>query len=624
MDPAAVRVLPHCNRGRPLLLGSDVDDLTMKHLRATREAGGIVNTRIAIAAAMGIAKALKPSLLAVNGGVLHAESKAFAKSLLNRMNFVKRKATKTCKKVPDNLEELRTAYTSSITNKMAEHNIPPELVINLDETGLPIVPVSQWTFADKGSKQIPVTGLDDKRQITGLLACSLSGELLPPQMIYQGTTDRCHPRFSFPPGWDIFHSSTHWSTHTTMVRYVEKILQPYCAQKKKELALSVEQKCLVVMDVYKAHRTPDVLQVLEANGFLLSFVPANCTSELQPLDLSINRMVKDTLCSCFTDWYAQQVSEVLKTIKGDFYQAAKGIQPDLRLSALKPIHASWVIKTITDVSTKKDAILSGWTKAGITPKSKSQVPPCDGATLDLDVPVADQSRSDDEVLLLPDLCGFEDLSCSVWRGSKVHEWTLPALLSQHRLDGHNGSSACTLICAELISLLLKIRNDMPVLPGSGEAPSAELIHKFLQSMRRGNSSYDQLEKIGLLGLGEVLESRPDLCLSVTKNSDLGFWNPQHCEEKLPSVLLRISPKTSTAVKAAMFMQTPYTVAIFFQNGRFTLFDSHGHGSRGALIAVASKYATPPDIAAYFSSYMRRQLHCTCPSSQITFLELIAL
>ena len=158
---------------------------------------------------------------------------------------------------------------------MAEHNIPPELVINLDETGLPIVPVSQWTFADKGSKQIPVTGLDDKRQITGLLACSLSGELLPPQMIYQGTTDRCHPHFSFPPGWDIFHSSTHWSTHTTMVRYVEKILQPYCAQKKKELALSVEQKCLVVMDVYKAHRTPDVLQVLEANGFLLSFVPAN-------------------------------------------------------------------------------------------------------------------------------------------------------------------------------------------------------------------------------------------------------------------------------------------------------------------------------------------------------------
>ena len=104
-----------------------------------------------MATAMGVAKVLKPSLLAVNGGFLDAESKAFGKSILHRMQFVKRKGTKACKKVPDNVEELRDQFTSSISEKVVEYSIPPELVINLDETGLPLVPVSHWTLEEKGA-----------------------------------------------------------------------------------------------------------------------------------------------------------------------------------------------------------------------------------------------------------------------------------------------------------------------------------------------------------------------------------------------------------------------------------------------------------------------------------------
>ncbi|KAI8522190.1 hypothetical protein Bbelb_019440 [Branchiostoma belcheri] len=52
-----------------------------------------------------------------------------------------------------------------------------------------------WTLEESSS--LPVIGLEDKRQITLLLAFSLSGTLLPPKVFYQGETDACHARFDF-------------------------------------------------------------------------------------------------------------------------------------------------------------------------------------------------------------------------------------------------------------------------------------------------------------------------------------------------------------------------------------------------------------------------------------------
>ena len=87
---------------------------------------------------------------------------------------------------------------------LEEHDIPSCMVVNLDETALPITPVSQWTLAERGSKQIPITGLDDKRQLTAVVACTLEGDWLPLQLLYKGTADRCHPQgVTFPVAWDI-------------------------------------------------------------------------------------------------------------------------------------------------------------------------------------------------------------------------------------------------------------------------------------------------------------------------------------------------------------------------------------------------------------------------------------
>ena len=69
--------------------------------------------------------------------------------------------------------------------------------------------VSEWTMEKEGTKQVPVVGKDDKREVTILLSIAATGDLLPPQVIhvYQGKTSECHVNVTFPEGWNITHSA---------------------------------------------------------------------------------------------------------------------------------------------------------------------------------------------------------------------------------------------------------------------------------------------------------------------------------------------------------------------------------------------------------------------------------
>ena len=97
------------------------------------------------------------------------------------------------------------------------------LVFKLDQTGIELVPASDWTMAEEGNKQVEVCELDDKQEITALMTATLYGQLLSPQLLSAGKTPRCHPCLSFPSGWDIYRIPTHWSTEDTMLYFVLRL-----------------------------------------------------------------------------------------------------------------------------------------------------------------------------------------------------------------------------------------------------------------------------------------------------------------------------------------------------------------------------------------------------------------
>ena len=85
------------------------------------------------------------------------------------------------------------------------------MVANWDQSGINIVPSSNWTIEQEGASRVELVRLTDKCHVTMTFAASLSGDFLPPQILYQGKTECCHPTFSFPDSYDIWYSPNHWA-----------------------------------------------------------------------------------------------------------------------------------------------------------------------------------------------------------------------------------------------------------------------------------------------------------------------------------------------------------------------------------------------------------------------------
>ena len=165
------------------MIGEEMDKHVQEYITYMRSTGTTVNTTVVIACAEGILMHEDAALLTrVN------LSKGWAQYLLQRMGYVKRKATSKAKVSVENFAEIKEDFLLEIKHVIVMDEIPAQLVINFDQTGLNIVPVSEWTMELEGSKRVEVAGKDCKKQITAVLGGSCVGDFLPLQNIRRKNT----------------------------------------------------------------------------------------------------------------------------------------------------------------------------------------------------------------------------------------------------------------------------------------------------------------------------------------------------------------------------------------------------------------------------------------------------
>ena len=66
-------------------------------------------------------------------------------------------------------------FLLDIKNVVQMDEVPAQLVINWDQTGINYIPTSNWTMEQVGSKRIEIIGKDDKRQLTAVFAGMFHG-----------------------------------------------------------------------------------------------------------------------------------------------------------------------------------------------------------------------------------------------------------------------------------------------------------------------------------------------------------------------------------------------------------------------------------------------------------------
>ena len=218
------------------------------------------------------------------------------------------------------------------------------------------VPVNLWTLAEHGSKPVSIVGKDDQREITIPLAVSMSGTLLPPQLIYAGKINTCHPKFTFPDKWSFTHSVSYWSTKETMLEFIDKVIVSYAADQRQKLKLPATHPALFASHRYKSVCWTSWSSTTFTRYSYLLVVQVNFSRWIWQSTTSEFKSKRKDL---FSEWYA---AEVQCALSDDVSHAT--VKVDLRASTIKPLHARWLITAISELS-GASCLKLGFEKAGI-------------------------------------------------------------------------------------------------------------------------------------------------------------------------------------------------------------------------------------------------------------------
>ena len=120
--------------GCPTLLMEDLKQKVIDYIKSPRQAGGVVNTAIALNIGRGGVIDKDKFLLRENGGNINL-TRDWARSMLRRLNFTKHKSTKGVKTVVSDFENIKLEYLQHTDTAVSENRIPRNLITNWDQTG---------------------------------------------------------------------------------------------------------------------------------------------------------------------------------------------------------------------------------------------------------------------------------------------------------------------------------------------------------------------------------------------------------------------------------------------------------------------------------------------------------
>jgi hypothetical protein len=352
---AGVEIKQRKNHKKPAL-PPNIDQQLLEAVEQIRKKGLEVHIQTVIALIRTIlAKNNLSTLLKENGGKLSLKE-SWAANWLAKHNLSLRVVTQP-KTVKVFTNQDRLDFLRRIALRVKDYQVVKPLVLNADETSIQLSPAGKTTYAEKGTDQVPIVCHRDKRSITATLGATVDCIKLNPQLIFSGTTSKCHPSKDVD-GILYSHSKSHWQTEETTLELLKKVIIPFLNQRKIELGLPASQKSILLWDVWNTHVKPSVINYCHANNICMIIITPGFTAELQLLDLVANYSVKQAYRAQFRDWLQ---AEMLKRItRGNDYASAHEAIGLKDIKNLVPVWFKAAWDTVDPTTLQK-----GWNKIGI-------------------------------------------------------------------------------------------------------------------------------------------------------------------------------------------------------------------------------------------------------------------
>ena len=266
-----------------------------KWFKQQRDKRDIVTVRLLQQQAQRIAKE-KPELGLVDAKFCRQWVTAFCRewrmSRKRKTNAVSRTRT----------EQGEIVYQFLKKVKELREKVKYDIFVNLDETPFYFDMSSNYTMDFTGSRETLIrTHKLAKTKITLVLAITSEGEFLKPQIVFPCTSrfpkDASHLRAKMLNTVDIKWNKTGWNTGQMMISWVTSVLAPVAESGKK---------VLFVIDHSSQHVNRDMEVCLREHKIDCVIIPKGMTPFLQPLDVVINKPMKDYVRQHYDDWLSKK------------------------------------------------------------------------------------------------------------------------------------------------------------------------------------------------------------------------------------------------------------------------------------------------------------------------------
>lgn len=282
-------------------------------------------------------------------------SESFTRRFLRRYcNMVPRASTRAAQKIPANagekLYEMWLRLALGLRDSGVRHG---DLVINFDQTAIVVADNSAHTFDIRGSKQVGVTGKEEKRAWTAVNIVSAAGHMLPTQIIMKGVTVRSLPSQGSPDyqesirlgfQWSLNRDSA-WSNIPQLHELLYHIIVPFFEERKRDLGYPDDQECFIILDCWAVHRSLEFRELVfdQWPWLRLRFVPGGCTGLGQPCDVGIQRVYKHSIRRSQLDDIVREMTAHLE--RGGTPETLK---LDTTIGTLRDRSPRWFIKAYKD------------------------------------------------------------------------------------------------------------------------------------------------------------------------------------------------------------------------------------------------------------------------------------
>lgn len=270
-------------------------------------------------------------------------------------------SNRLCENIKRNRAQVsREAITSYFQNlETSLQGVPPEAIINYDESNLSDDPGRSKVLVRRGSKH-PERCLDTSKMSTSIMmSCTAGGELLPPYVIYRAIHMYESWRERGPKKARYNCTKSGWIDTAVFEDWFIYLVLPYMKK------LGPGPKALIG-DNLSSHLSERVIEECRNNNIRFILLPPNSTHLCQPLDVAFFRPMKTAWKKQLLKWKQANQGTVPKsqfpallkeTLESMNENMARNIKSGFRASGVYPLDKNEVLKRLPDKNVAVDESL---------------------------------------------------------------------------------------------------------------------------------------------------------------------------------------------------------------------------------------------------------------------------